>query len=152
MALVQLVVDGEISIPRGFTFEELCRIPEQVTERAGRFGRRDFIGIRLSALVESLGVKSWARFAVVRGADGYVANIPVESIDRCVIVYAIGELPLWADLGGPVRLFADGLGRCANVKNLVSVSFSVVCAKVEHACRHDHAREQRATRTEGERA
>jgi DMSO/TMAO reductase YedYZ molybdopterin-dependent catalytic subunit len=140
LAHAQLVVDGEISIPRSFNFDDLKRIPEQVSERATLFGRRDFIGVRLSALVESLRPKSWARFVIARGADGYVANIPVEDLAECVLVYAVGELPLWEDLGGPVRLFASGGGRCANVKNVVSLSFAIEPAHVEHACRHEHAR------------
>jgi DMSO/TMAO reductase YedYZ molybdopterin-dependent catalytic subunit len=142
MAHVRLAIDGEISIPRTFSFEELRAIPDRITERAALFGRRDFVGVRLGALVASLGVKSWARFVVVRGGDGYVANIPIDVIDDCVLVFAIGERPLWSDLGGPLRLFAGGQGRCGNVKNVVGISFAVEAARVEHPCRHEHARTQ----------
>lgn len=140
MAHAQLVIDGEISIPRSFNFDDLKRMPEQLSERATLFGRRDFIGVRLSALVAPLHPKSWARFVVARGVDGYVANIPVEDLEDCVLVYAVGELPLWEDLGGPVRLFAGGGGRCGNVKNVVSISFAIEPAQVTRACAHEHAR------------
>jgi DMSO/TMAO reductase YedYZ molybdopterin-dependent catalytic subunit len=136
MALITLTIDGEISIPRGFTFEELRCLPDQIRDRTLLLGRHEVKAVPLSALLEPLGMKSWARFAVVRGGDGFVANVPVESIGQCLLVYAIGELPLWTDLGGPVRLFAPGLGRCANVKAVSSIALAVAAAPVEHACAH----------------
>jgi DMSO/TMAO reductase YedYZ molybdopterin-dependent catalytic subunit len=137
---VLFAIDGEISIPRAFTFEELRASPEQIVERSMLLGGRALSAARLSMLVEGLGVKSWARFAIVRGSDGFIANIPVEAIADCLLVYAVGNQPLSSELGGPVRLLARGLGRCGNVKSVVSISFSVAAAEIKHACHHERAR------------
>jgi DMSO/TMAO reductase YedYZ molybdopterin-dependent catalytic subunit len=143
MALI--TIGGEISIPRGFTFEELRGAPEQVSERLLAAG--NIRGVRLRALVAPLGPKPWARFLVAHGADGYAANLPLAALDDCILVYAIGQRPLWADLGGPLRLFADGHGRCANVKAVTRIALAESAAPVEHACRHQ--REAVRTRTDG---
>jgi DMSO/TMAO reductase YedYZ molybdopterin-dependent catalytic subunit len=131
MALITLTIDGEISIPRGFTFEELRRARGQIVDGGGLFGRRDVKALPLSALVGPLGIKPCARLAVVRGSDSFVANIPVAIIHQCILVYAVGELPLPAELGGPVRLFAPGQGRCANVKAVTSISLTVVTSSLD---------------------
>jgi DMSO/TMAO reductase YedYZ molybdopterin-dependent catalytic subunit len=138
MALITLTIDGEIDLPRGFTFDELRRAPEQILECGALFGRPDVKAISLAALVEPLRVQPWARFAVVRGTDGFVANVPVAGLYKCLLIYALGELPLRADLGGPVRLFAPGLGRCSNVKGVTSVSLAIAATRREQSCAHAH--------------
>jgi DMSO/TMAO reductase YedYZ molybdopterin-dependent catalytic subunit len=141
MSLV--AIDGEISIPRTFTFAELTALPQQVEERSMLLGGRAIRGVRLGAVLAQLGIKPWARFAVIRAHDGYAANIDVAAIGDCLLIYAIGDEPLPAELGGPVRLMTRGLGRCANVKNVASVSFAVAPIEIEHACPHEIARRRR---------
>jgi DMSO/TMAO reductase YedYZ molybdopterin-dependent catalytic subunit len=135
-----LAIDGAINLPRSFTLEELRALPQQIKEHSVLLGGCAIIGVRLTSVVTALGIKPWARFAVVRGEDGYVANIPVEAIDDCVLVYAVGREPLPEALGGPARLLGRGLGRCANVKRVQSVSLAEHAAEVAHPCRHEAAR------------
>jgi DMSO/TMAO reductase YedYZ molybdopterin-dependent catalytic subunit len=138
MSLVAL--EGDISIPRTFSFSELRAIPQQHLVRSPRTHGRTICGVRLTALTDALGLKSWARFAVVRSSDGYAANIPVEALDECTLGYAIEGSPLPISLGGPVRLLTRTLGACANVKNVALISFAIEPAKIEHACAHELAR------------
>lgn len=140
-----LAIDGEISIPRTFTFDELRSLPQQLTEPSALLGGRAIGGVRLAAALLRLGVKPWARYAIISARDGYRANIPVEVAGDCLLVYAIGDQALPVALGGPVRLLARGLGRCANVKDVETISFAVEPAVIEHACPHERARSRGAT-------
>jgi DMSO/TMAO reductase YedYZ molybdopterin-dependent catalytic subunit len=128
MALIILTIDGEICSPRGFTFDELQREPDQLREASELFAPNDVRAMPLGALIAPLGVKSGARLAIVRGGDGYVANIPLESLNECVLCYALGDLPLSSELGGPVRLIAPRLGRYAHVNAVTSISLATVGA------------------------
>lgn len=135
-----IALDGHISVPRAFSFDELRALPNQIEERSMLLGGRAIIGVRLGAVIASLGLKSWARFAVVCADDGYAANIPIESVLDCVLVYAVGSAPLPPQLGGPVRLLTRGIGRCSDVKGVARITFTEVAAAVEHACPHALAR------------
>jgi DMSO/TMAO reductase YedYZ molybdopterin-dependent catalytic subunit len=136
MALITLTIDGELDNPRGFTFEELRRAPDQLADSAALFIRRDVKAMPLEALVAPLGVHPHARFAVVRSGQGQVANIPIEELQQCILVYAIGNLPLSTELGGPVRLFAPRLGEWANLKAVMSISIAEAPAPLKHAHAH----------------
>jgi DMSO/TMAO reductase YedYZ molybdopterin-dependent catalytic subunit len=129
-----IAFEGELSVPRVFSFDELRALPAQVTERSVLLGGRVIAGVRLGAIVDQLGVKPWARFVVVRSDDGYAANVPLELAADCVLVYAVGDAPLPVGLGGPFRFFARGLDRCSNVKGVAAIGFHEAAAVVEHHC------------------
>ncbi len=135
-----LAIEGEVSIPRSFTFDDLRALPGQHAERSLLLGGRAISAVKLAAALPPLGIKPWARFAVVAGRDGYRANIPVDAAGDCLLVYAVGDHALPLELGGPVRLIARGLGRCANVKDVAGITFAVAAAPIEHACAHELAR------------
>ena len=136
MPLITLTIDGELDHPRGFTFDELRRAPAQLADPAALFVRRDVRAVPLAALIAPLGVQPQARFAVVRSGDGPIANIPLASLEACILVYAIGNLPLSNELGGPVRLFAPRLGEWANVSAVMSISIAEEPAPVRHTHAH----------------
>jgi DMSO/TMAO reductase YedYZ molybdopterin-dependent catalytic subunit len=137
MSLIAL--DGDISNPRTFSFAELRAIPQQTIASHPRVGP-PMRAVPLGVLAYHLGLKSWARFAVVRSSDGYAANIPVDELHQCALAYALDDAPLPPALGGPLRLFARTLGCCANVKRVALISFAITPASIEHACAHDVAR------------
>jgi DMSO/TMAO reductase YedYZ molybdopterin-dependent catalytic subunit len=127
---VTLTVDGEIDRARSFTFAELRRLPGQIVIREPE----DRAAVPLAAVVDPLSIKLWARYAIVRGADGFVANIPVEHVHDCILVYARAEQPLPRELGGPLRLVTRGLGHCANVKRVATITLSATAEPVDHVC------------------
>ena len=136
-----IAFDGELSIPHTFSFDELRALPAQVTERSMLLGGRAIVGVRIGAILGELKVKPCARFAIVRGDDGYAANIAIEHLGDCVLVYAVGSARLPAELGGPFRFLTRGADRCSNVKHVASIGFSEVAAVVEHHCPHAIARQ-----------
>jgi DMSO/TMAO reductase YedYZ molybdopterin-dependent catalytic subunit len=77
---------------------------------------------------------------VVIGADEYVANVPIEVVEDCVLVYAVGDQPLPVALGGPARLVTRGIDRCANVKRVRHLRLAVEPAPLTHVCPHQLAR------------
>ncbi len=138
MSLIRF--DGQLSVPRTFSFDELRALPAQVTERSMLLGGRAIAGVRVGGILAALGVKPWARFAVVRADDGYAANVPLDVAHDCLLVYAVGEAPLPVELGGPLRFFGRGLDRCSNVKSVAAIGLTEVAVEVEHDCPHAIAR------------
>ena len=138
MALIAF--EGQLSVPRTFSFDELRAIPAQVIERSMLLGGSPIAGVRLGSLIEALGIKPWTRFAVVRGDDGYAANIPLALVHDCLLVYAVGNAPLPVELGGPFRFLTRGAERCSNVKHVVAIGFSEAPVDVTHHCPHAIAR------------
>jgi DMSO/TMAO reductase YedYZ molybdopterin-dependent catalytic subunit len=135
-----LSIDGEVNLPREFTWDELRALPQQIKEHSVLLGGRAIIGVRLKAVIAELGVKKWARFVVVRAEDEYVANIPLASATDCLLVYAVGNEPLPSALGGPARLLGRGLVRCSNVKRVCRISLAEKGAELAQPCRHELAR------------
>ncbi|HEX9100669.1 MAG TPA: molybdopterin-dependent oxidoreductase [Polyangia bacterium] len=135
-----IAFEGQLSVPRTFSFDELRRLPAQLTERSMLLGGRAIAGVRIGALIADLGVKPWARFAVVRAEDGYAANVPLALVVDCVLVYAVGDAPLPVELGGPIRFLARGADRCSNVKRVAAIGFREAAVEVAHHCPHAVAR------------
>jgi DMSO/TMAO reductase YedYZ molybdopterin-dependent catalytic subunit len=136
-----IAFEGQLSVPRTFSFAELRALPAQVLERSVLLGGRAIAGVRIGTILEELGVKPWARFAVVRSDDGYAANIPLALVHDCVLVYAVGHAPLPTELGGPFRFLTRGADRCSNVKHVTAIGFAEVAAETEHHCPHAIARQ-----------
>ncbi len=135
-----IAFDGQLSVPRTFSFDELRALPGQVVERSVLLGGRAIAGVRIGAILGELGVKPWTRFAVVRSEDGYAANVPLELVDDCLLVYAVGNAPLPVELGGPFRFLTRGADRCSNVKHVAAIDFSETEIDVDHHCPHAIAR------------
>lgn len=104
-------------------FEALRALPEEhqvpdiSTEIAGREGR----ALRLSALLDLVQPASSARIVHVESADGsFTANVDLGTARAAgLVLYALGDEPLPARYGGPVRLlFADSDDCSVNVKEL----------------------------------
>ena len=135
-----IAFQGQLSLPRSFSFDELRACPAQVTERSMLLGGGAIAAVRVGHLVAALGIKPWSRFAVVRAEDGYAANIPLALVHDCLLVYAVGDTPLPAELGGPFRFLTRGADRCSNVKRVLAIDFSETAVDVVHHCPHAIAR------------
>jgi sulfoxide reductase catalytic subunit YedY len=107
----RLKITGEIKRPLFLTYEEILRLPS-VTEDVllicpGFFANHGrWTGVHLQALLEEAEVNKEARFVDVKGRDGKVLRIPLESIRRKKIFLAhhVNGQPLPQKHGFPLRL------------------------------------------------
>ncbi len=77
----------------------------------GMIGCSEWTGVRLSTLLEEVGVKKEAAWAMVEGADGAHMNrsIPLDKcLDDCLLAYAQNGEALRPEQGYPLRLVVPG--------------------------------------------
>jgi DMSO/TMAO reductase YedYZ molybdopterin-dependent catalytic subunit len=89
----------------------------------------------LHALLEATGARSQASHITLHATDGdFSASVPLAAIrDRGIVVYRVGDAPLPAAQGGPIRFFitdveacATGeVDACANVKCLGTIELTI---------------------------
>jgi sulfane dehydrogenase subunit SoxC len=79
----------------------------------------EWTGVRLSTLLEEVGVKKEAKWAMVEGADGAHMNrsLPLDKcLDDCLVVYAQNGEALRPEQGYPLRLVVPGWEGNVNIK------------------------------------
>ena len=130
----RLMIHGLVERPLVLTMKDILRFP-QVTRihfiecpanggmewRAAQLNSLQFnhgmiscaewTGVRLSTLLEEVGVKKEARWALVEGADGAHMNrsLPLDKcLDDCLVVYAQNGEALRPEQGYPLRLLVPG--------------------------------------------
>jgi sulfane dehydrogenase subunit SoxC len=77
----------------------------------GMISCAEWTGVKLSTLLEEVGVKKEARWAMVEGADGAHMNrsLPLDKcLDDCLLVYAQNGEALRPEQGYPLRLVVPG--------------------------------------------
>ena len=77
----------------------------------GMIGCSEWTGVRLSTLLEEVGIKPEAKWAMVEGADGAHMNrsIPLDKcLDDCLLAYAQNGEALRPEQGYPLRLVVPG--------------------------------------------
>jgi sulfane dehydrogenase subunit SoxC len=77
----------------------------------GMISCAEWTGVRLSTLLEEVGLKKEARWAMVEGADGAHMNrsLPLDKcLDDCLVVYAQNGEALRPEQGYPLRLVVPG--------------------------------------------
>ena len=77
----------------------------------GMISCAEWAGVKLSTLLEEVGVKKEARWAMVEGADGAHMNrsLPLEKcLDDCLVAYAQNGEALRPEQGYPLRLVVPG--------------------------------------------
>ena len=110
-------ITGQVDRPLELTWAELQVLPRQETlcdiHCVTRWSRYDnlFAGVPVRALLERVGVRPAARFALVQAEHGFTTNLPLEDLDRPENLLALshnGEA-LPPEHGGPVRLLVPHL-------------------------------------------
>jgi len=79
----------------------------------------EWTGVKLSTLLEEVGLKKEAKWALVEGADGahMTRSLPLEKcLDDCLVVYAQNGEALRPEQGFPLRLLAPGWEGNVSVK------------------------------------
>ncbi len=77
----------------------------------GMVGCAEWTGVKLSTLLEEVGIKKEAKWALVEGADGahMTRSLPLEKcLDDCLVVYAQNGEALRPEQGFPLRLVVPG--------------------------------------------
>ena len=79
----------------------------------------EWTGVRLSTLLDEVGVKKEAKWVMVEGADGAHMNrsLPLDKcLDDCLVVYAQNGEALRPEQGYPLRLVVPGWEGNVNIK------------------------------------
>jgi len=117
-------VDGLVDQPLRLTWDEFIRLPQTEIQcdmhcvtRWSRFDNR-FQGVLFIEVMKRVTPKPDARFAVLRGENGYTANLPLADLMQPNTIFAFkhdGE-ELSADHGYPLRLIVPHLYLWKSVK------------------------------------
>src|SRR5215510_5130812 len=138
----RLMIHGMVDRPLIFTMEELQRLPSisriyflecsgnsntgwrptprpSVQSTHGMTSCSEWTGVKLSLLLEEVGVQSNASWILAEGADPakMTRSIPMaKAMDDAMVVYAQNGEPLRPEQGFPLRLFLPGWEGNSNVK------------------------------------
>ena len=133
--MTSLRVEGEVDTPRAFGFTDLAALPGQVPDIGRLIPGREGGGVWLHALLEATKARSQASHITLHATDGdFSASVPLAAIrDRGIVAYRVGDAPLPAAQGGPIRFFitdveacATGeVDACANVKFLGTIELTI---------------------------
>ncbi|SAK66999.1 sulfite dehydrogenase [Caballeronia ptereochthonis] len=138
----RVVIHGLVRQPRLFTIDDLLRFPSETRvhflECSGNTGSEwsgpsglpvqfthgllsccEWTGVRLSTLLDEVGVDQSAQWILAEGADGaaMTRSLPLARIlDRALVVYAQNGERLRPENGYPVRLIVPGFEGNTNIK------------------------------------
>jgi sulfane dehydrogenase subunit SoxC len=85
----------------------------------GMIGCAEWTGVRLSTLLDEVGIEKEAKWVMVEGADGAHMNrsLPLDKcLDDCLVVYAQNGEALRPEQGYPLRLVVPGWEGNVNIK------------------------------------
>nr|WP_244818025.1 sulfite dehydrogenase [Caballeronia sp. Lep1P3] len=138
----RLAIHGLVREPRIFSMDDLLRLPSEsrvyFLECSGNTGTEwngpsglpvqlthgllsccEWTGVRLSTLLDEVGVDPSAQWVLAEGADGaaLTRTLPLERIvERALVAYAQNGERLRAENGYPVRLIVPGFEGNTNIK------------------------------------
>jgi DMSO/TMAO reductase YedYZ molybdopterin-dependent catalytic subunit len=126
----KLVVAGEVERPLELDAAALARLPGQVDDVSRLVPGREGSGVRLGDVLAAARTRAGATHVTLRSSDGrFAASSPIAAVRDGIVVYRLGDGPLPAASGGPIRFLlprsagcddADATA-CANVKQLGEV-------------------------------
>ena len=128
--MTRLEVDGAVRAPRTLAFDDLAALPGQIADVATLVRGRVGGAVRLATILESVGAAPEATHVTLVSTDGFAQSAPLAALGQAVVLYRLGDGPLPAEEGGPLRFLvpnaaecaAMGIDRCTNVKYLVRIT------------------------------
>jgi len=129
-----LRIDGEVTTPGELSYDDLAALPEQVPDVGALVSGRAGTAVRLRTLLQRAGVKATATHVTVLSSDGrFAASVALDAIREALVVYRLGDRPLPAEHGGPLRFLIPDAARCgrggadacANVKAVGVIRLTV---------------------------
>jgi DMSO/TMAO reductase YedYZ molybdopterin-dependent catalytic subunit len=159
MSNILLTIDGLVSQPQSWTFEDLNSLPAdvQVSDVSEKIPSKNGVGLTLKGILETVRPTQddyWLTFHASR--DDFASSIPADPdvIETGIVIYAIDGQPLPVEQGGPTRFMIPNpaacqtaeLDECANVKFLDRIEISAERGKdtrptneEEHAKLHEES-------------
>ena len=124
--MTRLEVDGAVRTPRALAFDDLAALPGQIADVATLVPGRIGGAVPLSSILESVGVVPEATEVTLVSSDGFAQSAPLAALGQAIVLYRLGDGPLPAEEGGPLRFLvpnaaecaAMGVDRCTSVKYL----------------------------------
>ena len=110
-------VDGLVSTPSTWTWDEAHRLPASVYEGDihcvttwSKLGT-SFGGVNVDTLLDAAGPLPQASFVMARSSTGYTTNLPLADVTggKAWVVWTHEGRPLPTDHGGPVRMIVPHL-------------------------------------------
>jgi hypothetical protein len=129
-------IKGLVENPQQFSYVDIRKLPkidEMLTLECisnppdgSAISNANWTGARLRPLLERARVKHEARFAAMRGADGYHTVLPVDELmrDENFLPYLMNGVPLPPEHGYPLRIFIPGKYGMKQPKWLTELEFA----------------------------
>src|SRR2546423_2558756 len=101
----RLRIEGEITRPGEFGFDDLAALPDQIVDVGTLAPGREGGAVPFRSLLATVGVSAAASRVTLESIDGsFSQEAPLAALQSAVLVYRLGARPLPSDHGGPVRL------------------------------------------------
>jgi hypothetical protein len=115
-----LLIIGEVTRPFDLDWRGLIRLAAMLPSQKVRLAAgRDVPALRVDALLERAGMTTNARSLIAESEDGRsILNVPLSSLQSCLILYRVANGPLPRGLGGPFRLIAPRIGEVRALASL----------------------------------
>ena len=132
-----LTIEGEGLVRRILQFADLIALPEQLAHHSTLFGGREVAGVSLASLLRLIEPRASARWLRFSSADGYSTTIALAALGDAQLIYRLGDQPLPAKLGGPVRLVVSAPTPRSCLKFVTTLSLTAEPAQERlPACDH----------------
>ncbi|MBX9789327.1 MAG: molybdopterin-dependent oxidoreductase [Pirellulales bacterium] len=129
-----LIIDGAVERPLRLSLADLSALPGQVPDVSQLVSGRQGSAVTLAALLTAAGLRPGAAWLTLHAsADDFHASVPLDSVrEQGLVVYRLGDQPLPAKAGGPVRFLIPDVAachthdvdECANVKFVDRIELS----------------------------
>ncbi len=121
----QLVVKGAISNPHNVSYNELVTAGDELEATldctGGFYSTQRWRGIRISRLLDDIGVNKDVRYVSFISVTGYRWSLPLDEARKALLATHVGEEALSYEHGFPLRLVAPGRRGFEWVKWIVRV-------------------------------
>ena len=153
---IVLRIEGEVQVPLALTIEDLLAIDaaDQVRDVSRFHPGRKGDGVTLESLLTRAQPKPEANYLTLHAKrDDFHVSVPLDAVRaEGIVVFRIGDQPLLAAQGGPIRFLirdpaachTDELDDCANIKYLDVIELTVrrgldtrPADEAAHAALHD---------------
>ena len=108
-----LVVDGAVTRPLRFTYEELQELATDTTTAlldctGGFYTTQVWRGVYVARLLDQAGLTSTAQSLTVEAVSGYGRRFSLTTAQTCLLAISVADKPLTHGHGAPLRLVVPG--------------------------------------------